>query len=501
MESHILVIDQGTTSTRSIVFDRAFVPVATAQREFPQHFPHPGWVEHDPRDLWETSLATLREALTKAGLAASDIAAIGLTNQRETVVIWDRETGAPIAPAIVWQDRRTAEVCNSLNAEGCEALVSERSGLLIDPYFSATKIAWLLDNVPGARARAERGDLAFGTVDSFLLWQLTGGAVHATDVTNASRTMLFDITAGAWDAELLRLFRVPEALLPEVRDTAGLFGTTAKGWLGREVPVLAMVGDQQASLVGQACFAPGLAKVTYGTGAFMLLNTGEVRPRSRHRLLTTIAYQWDGTRAYALEGAIFSAGSTVQWLRDSLGIISTAAESTALAAQADESQPVYLVPAFVGLGAPHWRSDARATLSGLTRGTTRREIARAALESVGYQTLDLLDAMRADMAHAGLARTEAVLRVDGGMSDSDFTMQFIADILALPVDRPQVRETTALGAAFLAGWRAGLYGGPEAFAANWHLDRRFTPQMAADRRDGKIKGWQAAVAQTLHLPH
>lgn len=500
METHIAVIDQGTTSTRSIVFDRDFVPVATAQQEFPQHFPHPGWVEHDPRDLWETSLSTLRAALTKAGLSAFDIAAIGITNQRETVVIWDRETGEPIAPAIVWQDRRTADLCTRLNAEGCGALVSERSGLLIDPYFSATKIAWLLDGVPGARARAERGELAFGTVDCFLLWQLTGGAVHATDVTNASRTLLFDIEAGAWDGDLLRLFRVPEALLPQVRDTAGPFGMTTKALLGREVPVLALVGDQQASLIGQACFAPGLAKVTYGTGAFMLLNTGEVRPRSRHRLLTTIAYQWDGVRAYALEGAIFSAGSTVQWLRDSLGIIATAAESSALAAQADENQPVYLVPAFVGLGAPHWRSDARATLSGLTRGTTRREIARAALESVGYQTLDLLDAMRADMANAGIERTEAVLRVDGGMSDSDWTLQFIADILGLPVDRPQVRETTALGAAFLAGWRAGLYGGPEAFAANWHLDRRFTPQMAGDLRARKIKGWQTAVAQALHVP-
>ncbi len=499
METHILVIDQGTTSTRSIVFDRAFVPVATAQREFPQHFPHPGWVEHDPRDLWETSLATLREALTKAGLSASDIAAIGIANQRETVVIWDRRTGEPIAPAIVWQDRRTAEVCNTLNADGCEALVSERSGLLIDPYFSATKIAWLLDHVPGARARAERGDLAFGTVDCFLLWQLTGGAVHATDVTNASRTLLFDISAGAWDADLLRLFRVPEALLPEVRDTAGSFGVTSKALLGRELPVLALVGDQQASLIGQACFAPGLAKVTYGTGAFMLLNTGAARPRSRHRLLTTIAYQWDGARAYALEGAIFSAGSTVQWLRDSLGIIATAAESTAQAAQAHESQPVYLVPAFVGLGAPHWRSDARATLSGLTRGTTRREIARAALESVGYQTRDLLDAMRADMAQSGLDGAEGVLRVDGGMSDSDWTMQFIADILGLPVDRPRVRETTALGAAFLAGWRAGLYGGPDAFAANWHLDRRFAPQMTEAVRASKLKGWQAAVARALHV--
>lgn len=498
METHILVIDQGTTSTRSIVFDRNFTPVASAQREFPQSFPHPGWVEHDPRDLWETSLATMRDALARSGLTAADIAAIGIANQRETTVLWDRETGEPIAPAIVWQDRRTADLCNRLTAEGCEGLVAERSGLLIDPYFSATKIGWLLDNVPGARSRAERGALAFGTADTFLLWQLTGGAVHATDATNAARTMLFDIHSGVWDEDLLRLFQIPAAILPEVRDTAGAFGTAAATWLGREVPVLAMVGDQQASLVGQACFSPGLAKATYGTGAFMLLNTGDARPRSRHRLLTTIAYQWDGKRTYALEGSIFSAGSTVQWLRDSLGIITTAAESTRLAAEAEDDQPVYLVPAFTGLGAPHWRSDARATLSGLTRGTTRREIARAALESVGYQTLDLLEAMRADMLDAGLEGAEAVIRVDGGMSDSDWTMQFIADVLGNPVDRPVVRETTALGAAFLAGWRAGLYGGPEEFARNWHLDRRFSPEMADDRRSSKIKGWRHAVAQALH---
>ncbi|MEP9354645.1 glycerol kinase GlpK [Xanthobacter sp. KR7-65] len=499
MESHILVIDQGTTSTRSIVFDRTFAPVASAQREFPQHFPHPGWVEHDPRDLWETSLATMRDALARAALTASDIAAIGIANQRETTLLWDRQTGEPIAPAIVWQDRRTADLCSRLNGEGCESLVAERSGILIDPYFSATKIGWLLDHVEGARARAERGDIAFGTVDSFLLWRLTGGAVHATDATNASRTMLFDIHSGAWDPDLLRLFDIPAALLPDVRDTAGAFGTASKSWLGREVPVLAVVGDQQASLVGQACFTPGLAKATYGTGAFMLLNTGQARPRSRHRLLTTIAYQWDGKRAYALEGSIFSAGSTVQWLRDSLGIISSAAESTRLAAEADDDQAVYLVPAFTGLGAPHWRSDARATLSGLTRGTTRREIARAALESVGYQTLDLLDAMRADILEAGLDGADTVIRVDGGMSDSDWTMQFLADVLGHPVDRPVVRETTALGAAFLAGWRAGLYGGPEEFARSWHLDRRFAPAMPADRRSSKIKGWQHAVAQALHV--
>ena len=406
MSSHILVIDQGTTSTRAIVFDRDGAVVAAAQREFPQIFPHPGWVEHDPEDLWSTTLGTMRMALDKSGLEARDVAAIGIANQRETALIWDRSDGKPICNAIVWQDRRTADVCEQLKRDNCEPLISERTGLLIDPYFSATKIAWMLASVPGARARAERGDLAFGTVDTFLLWRLTGGMAHATDATNASRTMLFDIRKGAWDDELLRLFAVPRAILPEVKNTGDDFGKATKDHLGQETPITALVGDQQAGLIGQACFSPGLAKATYGTGAFFLLNTGAAAPRSRNRLLTTIAYQWNGERAYALEGSIFSAGATVQWLRNSLRIIVSADEVGALAAEADPEQAVYLVPAFVGLGAPHWTSDARATITGITRGTTRKELARAALEAVGYQTLDLLDAMRSDAVAAGVRGRE-----------------------------------------------------------------------------------------------
>ena len=500
MTSHVVVVDQGTTSTRAIVFDRDGTALSIAQREFPQIYPHPGWVEHDPEDLWSTTLATLRQAIEKAGLQARDIASIGIANQRETTLVWDRRSGEPIFNAIVWQDRRTADVCERLNRQECGSLVAERTGLLIDPYFSATKIGWILDNVPGARVRAERGELAFGTVDTFLLWRLTGGAVHATDATNASRTMLFDIHVGAWDEDLLRLFRVPRAILPEVRDTADDFGLASTDHLGRELPVCALVGDQQAGLIGQACLSPGFAKATYGTGAFLLLNTGTTAPRSRHRLITTIAYQWNGERTYALEGSIFSAGASVQWLRDSLGIVTSAAEVGALAAEADPEQSVYLVPAFVGLGAPHWRSEARATISGLTRGSTRKELARAALEGVGFQTLDLLAAMRADAAEAGLASDAAAIRVDGGMTVSDWTMQFLADILALPVDRPGSRETTALGAAFVAGWRAGLYPGPDAFAKTWRRERRFSPSMPADERERRVRGWREAVSRTLFKP-
>ena len=497
MSTHILVIDQGTTSTRAIVFDREATIVAMAQREFPQIFPHPGWVEHDPEDLWSTTLGTMRMALDKSGLEAHDIAAIGIANQRETALIWDRTDGRPIANAVVWQDRRTADICERLRRDGCEPLIAERSGLLIDPYFSATKIAWMLDAVPGARARADRGELAFGTVDAFLVWRLTGGRIHATDATNASRTMLFDIRKGAWDDDLLRLFDVPRAILPEVRNTSDDFGLAAKDHLGHETPIAAVVGDQQAGLIGQACFSPGLAKATYGTGAFFLLNTGAAAPRSRNRLLTTIAYQWNGERAYALEGSIFSAGATVQWLRDALGIVASAAEATALAAEADPEQAVYLVPAFVGLGAPYWTSEARATITGMTRGTTRKELARAALEAVGYQTRDLIDAMRADAAAAGFAAADATLRVDGGMSVSDWTMQFLADILDTPVDRPASPETTALGAAYVAGWRAGLYPDPELFAEGWRRERRFDPRMTAGERERRLRGWRDAVAKTL----
>ncbi|RBP17587.1 glycerol kinase [Roseiarcus fermentans] len=497
MGGHILVIDQGTTSTRAIVFDERAQPVASAQLEFPQIYPHPGWIEHDPEDLWKTTLATAREAVAKSG-GPQTIAGIGIANQRETTVVWERNTGKPIYNAIVWQDRRTADRCAELARDGCAPVVRERAGLVLDPYFSATKIAWILDNVPGSRERAARGDLAFGTVDTFLLWRLTGGAAHATDATNASRTSLLDIRTGSWDDTLIELFDAPRSLLPEVRDTAGRFGETLSEHFGAVLPIYAMAGDQQSALVGQDCLSPGMAKATYGTGGFILLNTGATPIRSQHGLLTTIAYQWDGVRHYALEGSIFSAGATVQWLRDGLGIIASAAEAGAMAAVSDPEQEVYLVPAFAGLGAPHWRADARCSVMGLTRGATRKELARAALESVGFQTDDLLAVMIEDFEASGATRTESVVRVDGGMVASDWTMQFLADIVGAPVDRPKNRETTALGAAFLAGWRAGLYPGPGELAAYWGLDRRFTPAMSGAMRERRRAGWRAAVEATLH---
>jgi glycerol kinase len=500
MNGCVLVIDQGTTSTRAIVFGPGGEPVGLAQQEFPQIYPHPGWIEHDPEDLWRTTLATAREAVERARVALGSIVGVGITNQRETTLVWERKTGAPIYNAIVWQDRRTAERCAELAAEGHEPLVRERTGLVLDPYFSAAKIAWILDSVPRARDRAERGELAFGTVDSYLLWRFTEGAVHATDFTNAARTSLFDIRSGRWDDELLALFRVPRAVLPQLRETADDFGVLAPGWLGTALPVLAMAGDQQSALIGQACLRPGMVKATFGTGGFILLNTGERPVRSSHGMLTTIAYQWGGVRRYALEGSIFSVGATVQWLRDGLGVISNSAEAGALAAEADPEQAVYLVPAFAGLGAPHWRSDARAVVVGLTRGATRRELARAALESVGYQTGDLLAAMREDAFAASGQRFDPIVRVDGGMAASDWTMQFVSDILDAPVDRPAVTETTALGVAFLAGWRAGVYPGPEAFAERWRLDRRFTPAMDAPTRAARWAGWRDALARALLEP-
>jgi glycerol kinase len=499
MAQHVLVIDQGTTSTRSIVFDAAVAPVTSAQQEFTQLYPRPGWVEHDPEEIWTTVLTTARQALANAGLAAADIAALGITNQRETVVVWDRRTGRAIHNAIVWQDRRTADLCERLDEQGHGDLIGTRTGLRLDPYFSATKIAWLLENVDGARSAAESGHLAFGTVDSFLLWRLTDGAVHATDATNASRTLLFDIHRGTWDDELLALFSVPRAMLPEVRDTAGMFGTTTPTRFGGPIAIRGIAGDQQAALVGQACFRPGMVKSTYGTGCFALLNTGREAIPSKHRLVTTIAYQLAGQRTYALEGSIFVAGAAVQWLRDGLGLIASAAETGALAAEADPAQDVYMVPAFVGLGAPHWDSEARALLTGMTRGTTRKELARAVLESVGYQTKDLLDAMQADLG-ATLSESGTVIRVDGGMSASDWTMQFLADILAAPVDRPSYLETTALGAAYLAGMAAGLYPDPATFAATWAGEKRFEPAMPAMERDRKYRRWQDAVARTLLRP-
>jgi glycerol kinase len=491
----ILAIDQGTTSSRAILFGADAGVTAMAQREFPQHFPASGWVEHDPEDIWTSTLEVCRNVIAKARIEASNIAAIGITNQRETTIVWDRATGKPIHNAIVWQDRRTAVICQGLKTEGHEPWVTRKTGLLLDPYFSGTKIAWILDNVPGARSRAERGELAFGTVDSFLLWRLTGGRVHATDATNASRTLLYDIHTGIWDDDLLALIGVPRSMLPEVRDSSGRFGVTDPAHLGAPIPVSGIAGDQQAATVGQACFSPGMMKSTYGTGCFALLNTGTTPVMSKTRLLTTVAYQIKGQRTYALEGSIFVAGAAVQWLRDGLKIIETAAETGPLAAEADPAQEVYLVPAFVGLGAPHWDADARGALFGLTRATGPRELAKAALDSVCYQTCDLLDAMRADWPDAG--RSATVLRVDGGMAASDWTMQRLADLLGAPVDRPVVMETTALGAAYLAGLAEGLYPEPSAFADLWKLDRRFTPNLDAMTRRTQIHGWRDAVSRTL----
>jgi glycerol kinase len=495
LPDYLLAIDQGTTSTRAILFDVALTPVATAWQELTQIYPAPGLVEHDPEQLWSTTVATVRTAMAKVDASAKDIAALGITNQRETTIVWDRATGRPIHNAIVWQDRRTAEACTALRQSGHEAMVARRTGLLLDPYFSATKIAWLLDHVEGARDAARNGRLAFGTVDSFLLWRLTGGKVHATDATNAARTLLLDIGNGSWEADLCELFGIPVALLPQVRDCAGDFGTTEL--FGGPIRVLGIAGDQQAATVGQGCFAPGMMKATYGTGCFALLNTGPEPVASKNRLLTTIAYQLGGRRTYALEGAIFIAGAAVQWLRDALKVIGAAPDVNALAAAADPAEQVYLVPAFVGLGAPWWDAQARGALFGLTRKSGVAELARAALEAVGYQTRDLLDAMRADWPAVA---ADTVLRVDGGMAASDVTMQFVADILAAPVDRPAVMETTALGAAYLAGYAAGLCPDLPGFAASWKRERRFEPRMDATMRERKWAGWRDAVKRTLSQP-
>ena len=489
----ILALDQGTTSSRAIVFGPDLAIQGLAQREFAQFYPSSGWVEHDPEDIWRTTVETARQAIAGAGLSAGGIAAVGITNQRETCLIWDRRTGKPIHRALVWQDRRTADMCRSLKEAGHEPMVTAKTGLLLDPYFSATKIAWLLDQVEGARALADAGHLAFGTVDSFLIWRLTGGRVHATDATNASRTLLYDISKGAFDADLLKLFGVPRAMLPEVRDSNGDYGVTEASILGAALPILGVAGDQQAATIGQACFSPGMVKATYGTGCFALLNTGDTPVASRNRLLTTVAYQLDGRRTYALEGAIFIAGAAVQWLRDGLKIITSAPESGALAANADDGQDVYLVPAFVGLGAPYWQPEARGALFGLTRGTGPAEVARAALEAVCFQTRDLLEAMHGDWT----AKAKSVLRVDGGMVASDWTMQRLADILDAPVERPVVQETTALGAAWLAGHKAGVWPDAEGFGKLWKLDRAFSPALAAVEREKKYAGWKSAVAAVL----
>ena len=492
MADYILSLDQGTTSSRAIVFDRSGSIRAKAQKEFTQIFPQSGWVEHDAKEIWASQIGVANEALATLGIRARDIAAIGITNQRETTIVWDRETGEPIHNAIVWQDRRTAELCDRLKADGHEALFQSKAGLVIDAYFSGTKIKWLLDNVPGARERASRGQLAFGTVDSWLVWKLTNGQLHITDASNACRTMIFNIHTGDWDDELLQILDIPRSLLPEVRSSSEVYGKTAEGLLGAQVPIAGIAGDQQAATFGQAALKPGMVKNTYGTGCFMLLNTGEKPRASEHKLLTTVAWKMGDRTTYAIEGGIFIAGAVVQWLRDGLGIIKSSEEVEALAQQVPDTDGVYLVPAFVGLGAPYWDSYARGTITGLSRGSSAAHIARAALESMAYQTADVLDAMRQDSA------IEIVeLRVDGGASRNDLLMQFQADILGIPVVRPKVTETTALGAAYLAGLAVGYWQNQQELVELWQVDRRFEPAISEEKRQKLRNGWQRAVAQTV----
>ncbi len=491
---YVLAIDQGTTSSRAILFDEALQPVASAQEEFPQIFPNSGWVEHDPQDLWSTTAGTCRAVIERASISAEDIVSIGITNQRETTIVWDRDTGKPVHNAIVWQDRRTADYCKQLRDDGHADMFVDRTGLLVDPYFSATKLKWILDHVEGARAKAQRGALLFGTVDTFLIWKLTGGTSHVTDATNAARTMLYDIRKGRWSQTICDLFDIPMAMLPQVKNSADDFGSSRADLFGRPIPICGVAGDQQAATIGQACFEPGMLKSTYGTGCFALLNTGDTPVQSGNRLLTTIAYQLDGKPTYALEGSIFIAGAVVQWLRDGLKIIRDASETQPLAQAADDRQSVVLVPAFTGLGAPYWNPECRGAVFGLTRNSGPNELARAALESVGYQTRDLLDAMGADWAGPG--RTN-VLRVDGGMTVSDWAMQFLADIIDAPVDRPKVLETTALGVAWLAGMKVGAMPGQDEFAKQWALERQFTPSMSDEQRARKYGNWRRAVTATL----
>jgi len=485
---YILSLDQGTTSSRAILFDHAGSIVAVAQKEFPQIFPKPGWVEHDPRDIWSTQAGVAAEALTKANVGAADVAAIGITNQRETTVVWDRATGEPVYNAIVWQDRRTAGICDRLRARKLDRVIRRKTGLVLDAYFSATKVQWILENVKGARARAKAGELAFGTVDSWLVWNLTGGKVHVTDASNASRTMLFDISKGEWDDELLKLFGVPRSMLPEARSSSEVYGVTKL--LGTPIPIAGIAGDQQAALFGQACTKPGMAKNTYGTGCFMLMNTGTKRIASKNNLLTTVAWRIGDRTEYALEGSIFIAGAVVQWLRDGLEFFRSAAEIEALAAGVSDTGGVYLVPAFAGLGAPHWDQYARGTIVGLTRGSTKAHIARAALEGIVLQVMDVLKAMEAD---AGIKLKE--LRVDGGASANDLLMQLQADLLNVPVVRPKVAETTALGAAYLAGLAVGFWKNQADIARQWQVDKRFKPAMKTAARSRITKGWQRALGR------
>ncbi|MDT2084498.1 MAG: glycerol kinase GlpK [Planktomarina sp.] len=487
----VLAIDQGTTSTRAILFDKNMRPAFISQQELTQYYPRSGWVEHDAEEIWASVMATVQDVMKKASCKPGNIASIGITNQRETTVIWDQNSGIPIFKAIVWQDRRTASYCDTLRSAGHEAMITDKTGLLIDPYFSGTKVNWLLENVEGAKLAAQRGELLFGTIDSYLIWKMTNGASHVTDATNAARTMMYNIVEGKWDPEICDLLDIPMTILPKVNDCASNFGSTK--CFGGNIPIFGVAGDQQAATIGQACFTPGMLKSTYGTGCFALLNTGSTLVKSRNRLLGTIAYQFDGRPTYALEGSIFIAGAAVQWLRDGIGIINEASQTENMAALADVTQSLYLVPAFTGLGAPYWDSECRGSIFGLTRNSGPNEISKAALQSVGYQTRDLLLAMQGDVS----GTNTAVLRVDGGMTASNYTMQFLADILDVPVDRPEVLETTALGVAWLAGSKSGVYPNQDTFAKKWALERRFETQMSGRERDTLYDGWRDAVQRTL----
>jgi len=490
MKNLILSIDQGTTSSRALLFNTEGEQLGLGQEEFTQHFPANGWVEHDANEIWETTLRSCRTALNKAGVEASDIACIGITNQRETTIVWDRITGEPIYQAIVWQDRRTSDYCQSLRDAGHSDFVQQKTGLLLDPYFSATKVRWILDNVEGARSRAERGELAFGTVDSFLLWKLTDGSAHATDASNASRTMLFNIRDQQWDKELLELFSIPESILPEVKDSAADFGVCAPGLFGHDIPITGILGDQQAAAFGQGCFQPGMAKSTYGTGCFLLMNTGTEMVLSNNRLLSTVAYRLNGETVYAVEGSIFMAGATMQWLRDEMRLLDNAAESEAMANETADDLSVYLVPAFTGLGAPYWDADARAAIYGMTRDTGVKEIVTAGLLSVCYQTRDLVEAIAADGAPL------QTLRVDGGMVNNNYLLQKLADLLGCDVHRPTVIETTALGAAYVAGLHTGLFASLEEVQDKWQLNQAFTPSQSEEWRAARYNGWLEAIERT-----
>lgn len=494
MEQYLMALDQGTTSSRCIIFNREGEIVSVAQKEFHQYYPQSGWVEHDPMEIWSTQMGVAREAMERLGVSGHEIAALGITNQRETTILWDKETGKPIYPAIVWQCRRTAKVCEELERQGYGDLIFRRTGLKIDAYFSATKIQWILNHVEGARQKAEQGELLFGTVDSWLIWKLTKGRIHATDVTNAARTMLYNITDGCWDKEILKILDIPEKILPRVQDSSYLYGETDSMIFGSPIPIAGVAGDQQASLFGQTCFKKGDVKNTYGTGGFLLMNTGETPVFSDKGLLTTVAWGINGKRTYALEGSVFVAGAAIQWLRDELGMISSASESEQIAASVPDTNGVYMVPAFVGLGAPYWDPYARGILTGLTRGSSRSHIVRAVLEALGYQTYDVVKLMEQE---AGIEQLRC-LKVDGGASANSFLMQFQADILQAVIERPQCIETTALGAAYLAGLGVGFYSDMEEVAGNWKQERSFHPQMTVEECERRLEGWRQAVTQAMH---